>query len=284
MEKNHFIWEQCGKLAYPYKKDVPAAWNRFKVKLDAGGFKTQPYIKSFRWWPGLAAAVVTVIAMVWWMAASNPDKTITRQNLGRLDTATGPGVIVLSDGSRADLDKSALLVWPHGFNGKKREVSLIGSGFFTVARDTGRPFLIHVNDLIVKVMGTSFRLKSAAGFTQIDVRTGAVLVIRNKDSITLMPGEGSMILQNDRGKLQKTNTPQQAENILLIKDILRDMTRKGIIKENSQVSSFIVGTDSLWINDILQPKKWPWNAIRQNYTSPERPVIRYDSRYEPVSW
>lgn len=66
----------------------------------------------------------------------------------------------LPDGSMAYLNAGSRLVYPNFFDGNKREVYLIGEGFFDVAPDEKMPFVVQTSDLNVEVLGTKFNISA----------------------------------------------------------------------------------------------------------------------------
>ena len=50
--------------------------------------------------------------------------------------------------------------FPSRFDGKVRSVILKGEAYFDVARNVSKPFVVEVDETKVKVLGTSFNVKS----------------------------------------------------------------------------------------------------------------------------
>lgn len=71
--------------------------------------------------------------------------------------------ITLPDGTVAFLNAGSQLDYPDSFGGKKREVSLNGEGFFEVAHNAEKPFIVKTHNLNVEVLGTKFNLSAYAG-------------------------------------------------------------------------------------------------------------------------
>ena len=68
--------------------------------------------------------------------------------------------IILPDGTKIYLNAGSSLKYPDQFIGEKREVSLTGEGYFEVASDSLHPFVVHVADMSVEVLGTSFNINA----------------------------------------------------------------------------------------------------------------------------
>ena len=98
--------------------------------------------------------------------------------LEKTNTSALPERIILSDRSVVTLEPGSKIRYPATFTGQNREVTLTGEAFFEVQKNPHQPFLVYSNDLITKVLGTSFRIKSNSANRNItvSVRTGRVSV------------------------------------------------------------------------------------------------------------
>ncbi len=107
--------------------------------------------------------------------------------------------VVLSDGTRVWLNAASSITFPLHFADDKRVVKLTGEAYFevnTVTNDGGAagqktPFIVSVNDMEVKVLGTRFNINSFE--EENGVRTtlleGAVQVARENISQAIYPGQ-----------------------------------------------------------------------------------------------
>lgn len=68
--------------------------------------------------------------------------------------------VKLPDGTTAYLNAGSRLVYPSFFEGKNREVFLIGEGFFDVVHNPEKPFVVKTSDLEVEVLGTRFNVSA----------------------------------------------------------------------------------------------------------------------------
>ena len=66
----------------------------------------------------------------------------------------------LSDGTKVWLNAESELRFPVDFVGDKRVVYLKGEGYFEVAHDKNKPFILSVNDFRLKVFGTEFNVNA----------------------------------------------------------------------------------------------------------------------------
>ncbi len=71
------------------------------------------------------------------------------------------GKVDLPDGSVAWLNAGSRLVYPSSFKRKKeRVVELDGEGYFEVEKNASQPFYVRVQDITVKVLGTTFNVSA----------------------------------------------------------------------------------------------------------------------------
>ena len=69
-------------------------------------------------------------------------------------------MIVLSDGTKVWLNAGSQLVYPAVFNGKTRQVTLIGEAFFDVTKNPQNPFIVRASNVSVQVLGTRFDISA----------------------------------------------------------------------------------------------------------------------------
>ena len=72
----------------------------------------------------------------------------------------GEYAVTLSDGTEVRLNSESELRYPVAFGDGERRVYLKGEGYFRVARDEARPFLVEAGGAAVRVLGTSFDVKA----------------------------------------------------------------------------------------------------------------------------
>lgn len=113
-------------------------------------------------------------------------------------------LIRLPDNSTVLLAAKSRVSYPEDFTREKREIYLVGEAFFTVSKDAAHPFYVYSNDIVTKVLGTSFRVKAMEGnqMSRVIVRTGKVSVFNKKNftNADAKPGElgGTVLLPNQQ--------------------------------------------------------------------------------------
>ncbi|MFO7256617.1 MAG: FecR domain-containing protein [Bacteroidota bacterium] len=96
----------------------------------------------------------------------------------RVNNGKYPLKMILSDGSSIVLQPNSSLRYPQSFGSDSREVYLEGEALFDIARDPHRPFLVYANELVTKVLGTSFSIRAYENEPNVivEVRSGKVSV------------------------------------------------------------------------------------------------------------
>ncbi|ULQ57187.1 FecR domain-containing protein [Flavihumibacter rivuli] len=220
---NHMklIWEQSRSLAGNSSIDENAAWERFLERA-----KNQPQqgkLANIRSTPFLRiAAMVVVLLGVLGLGAllfnylGQPEELLVASK----DKPVQQG---LPDGSTVYLNKGASIRYPEAFRGKKRKVELKGEGFFNIKSDKSKPFIVAVNELEVKVVGTSFNIREMKGQTEVIVETGIVEVSRGNERYRLVAGEKLLVQQDGVGQ-KKEKVDNQLYNYYRTKTFVCDNT------------------------------------------------------------
>ena len=111
----------------------------------------------------IAASVLLCSVMGWNIfRPRRPAPAITQlarseEVLARAGTRTK---LLLPDGTQVWLNSNSKLKYSNEFNTVAREVGLEGEAYFDVVKDAKHPFIVHTSSLDIKVLGTSFTIKS----------------------------------------------------------------------------------------------------------------------------
>jgi len=150
--------------------------------------------KSRRWAWGMAAAAFAAICSLAGIGY-HLMKVGDRQEIVRsASSETGKRSFTLPDGSVVWLNTNSTLTYGNRFIDKGcRNVRLEGEGFFEVARDEDHPFVVKMDDMELKVLGTTFDAMSKRQFgsSEVVLKTGKLQIssIGKSGSVVLSPGE-----------------------------------------------------------------------------------------------
>ena len=229
-------------LPTPASNDVDDAFNRHINKMkDAGVQWDQPdddvelppaYILPQRRSQksllviSIAAAVLMAASILWYNSvtkkATSGRPFVAGQAVEENKVRTPNGsktTITLPDGSKVWLNAGSSLTYNKDFGGEIREVDLSGEAFFEVVPATSAataqriPFIIHTRHIDVRVLGTSFNVKSYPNDKQTETSLVhgkvEVMILNRREKIVLRPNE-KLIVNNDDTTATLTRKPVAA--------------------------------------------------------------------------
>jgi transmembrane sensor len=137
---------------------------------------------------GIAASLLLILGVYWLFLKEDVSpiyKQLTqeKQLIETINNTPKPMLVLLQDGSSIMLESDSRLSYPKVFNEDKREVFLDGEAFFEVSKNPQKPFYVYANEIVTKVIGTSFTIKSVKNQKTINVKvnTGKVSVYSFKE-------------------------------------------------------------------------------------------------------
>lgn len=262
----HFqaIWQTSRALAVHSDISEAEAWQRFKRRTSypARVIPLHGQRSGFRWWS--AAAAVFILAGVVWLYYTSADQPVPEQI--SLKTAGETRTDTLPDGSVVTLNKHSSVAYQKDFTASdKREISLNGEAFFQVKPDRSKPFTIHVNEVTVTVLGTSFNVKSTKQKTEVVVETGLVQVqnathmakAKPREVVTVYKAQSTLVkerVKDDFYKYYRTHKLVCSDTPLYeLVETLNDIYEVNIIIENPQITRRKINTvfDELPLNQVL---------------------------------
>ena len=188
--------------------DVDKAWSALRGRLETDGLIPEKETISIRFLPPvlrMAAAIVLMVALsataYFILSSRNDQMRLTAQT----DMAEEYG-LSLPDGSVVDLNTNSKIQFSQDKSGN-RLVKLSGEAFFEVSHDPGRSFIITSGQAVVRVIGTSFSVRSDPAGTHIEVfvKSGSVQFYQAGE-------DGNMI------KLESGNMGILENNVLRMED------------------------------------------------------------------
>lgn len=177
--------------------------------------------------------------------------------------------VILPDGTNVQLNSDSKLQYPKTFSLFHRNVHLEGEGYFKVAKDKNRPFVVDLKGLEVKVTGTEFNVKAYPSDANIYVTLdeGGVVLQGLKDKeYRLVPGETATY--NRHSGACRIEKPEDMEMIQawrsnslnfyltplneVIKVLERQYDIRFIVKDSSLLANrFTFSTSKVSIVDVL---------------------------------
>jgi transmembrane sensor len=175
------------------------SWQEETIHQVEPGRNTNKFI----YWAA-AACITAVLALSFFFliqdsegsGALNKNEVVTRKG--------SKSHITLPDGTTVWLNSDSKLIYEGDFQGKNREVVLIGEGYFDVAKDKKRPFIIHTGVMDVKVLGTAFNIRSYP-----EEKTTETSLIHGSIEVTLKASPEQKIFLKPHDKLIVSNLDQK---------------------------------------------------------------------------
>ena len=147
----------------------------------------------------IAAANIAAIVSVIFLVKSSGSKNSPAADMSKLEKKQNSkgtkSIIELSDGSKVWLNADSKIQYPPLFAGNTREIYLDGEAFFEVSKNAQKPFIIHLANGTVRVLGTSFNVRAYDNekVVETSVATGKVAFIpryrsrKNEDTLFITP-------------------------------------------------------------------------------------------------
>lgn len=243
------------------------------------------------------AASLTIIMVFGWLAKSrlsendltgfeNNNKLIADNGLliEKTNTTKFPLLVNLEDGSKITLTPESTIRYARTFDDNKREVYLTGEAFFDIQKDSARPFFVYANELVTKVLGTSFTIKAykTSKEVTVEVKTGRVSVFTQldpavKEKINNHALEGVVLSPNQkiiyaRDQIRMVKTLVEKPEIVVSKAQTPHFIFEDVpVSEVFDSIAKAYGIDILYDEGLL--KGCPLTAILENQTLHEKLTI-----------
>lgn len=162
-------WHETGNLEEDEK--FATIFDKIQEKIDNNIQKNSQEanktltLPSITLWITRAAAVLLIPVLTFLFYTLSENRTITDQytNLAvdSIEVIAPMGsrtVVQLSDGSVVHLNYGSKIKYPQFFSGDTRKVVLSGEGFFKVAHNPEKPFIVKAGNLNIKAVGTTFNV------------------------------------------------------------------------------------------------------------------------------
>ena len=108
-----------------------------------------------------SAAIIVVAALFLTNQSQQKYVPVPLASLEKKQNSKGiKSTIQLADGSKVWLNADSKIQYPALFDGNAREVYLNGEAFFEIAKNARKPFIIHLANGTVRVLGTSFNIRA----------------------------------------------------------------------------------------------------------------------------
>jgi ferric-dicitrate binding protein FerR (iron transport regulator) len=217
----------------------------------------------------------------------NPLPASTAPALNEVVTVNGSRThLTLPDGTKVWLNAGSRLTYDKNYGSVRREINLTGEAFFDVANNPQQPLIIHTPRMDVRVLGTSFNVKSYAAdkTTEATLVRGSIAVsIKNRpdETIILKPNQ-KLIVTSDLTTLLR-HQPGQSR-------IASDSTAQISIRPPSYEQNTGAMIETSWVNNkfifkdedfgILSKDLERWYGVSIRLTDPAQADWRFTGNFE----
>lgn len=197
--------------------DTDAAWNKIRSSLKRPEQKQITFIPggkigSWSMWR-IAASIVVVLGagfFVYELQRPEAIQPIVMESEHAVVTDTLP------DGSSIVLNKDTKLTYSFDEKKKTRTVQLKGEAYFDIHHDDKEPFIVDIDGVYIRDIGTSFNVRAYPETNTIEVvvETGEVMFYTDKDSGVYLREKGKGIYNRTT---RSFTIDQPDENVLAYK-------------------------------------------------------------------
>jgi ferric-dicitrate binding protein FerR (iron transport regulator) len=239
------LWLSCD-AALSGETELNAALNRLRFRiLNPCTPVRQPKI-LIGW--RQAAAIILVLLGMSYRFAIRPPVSVEKETciLNRLITAgNSKGKFILPDSTVVWLNANSKLTCPEKFDDDRRLVQLEGEGYFEVAGNKNKPFVVQSGDLAIEALGTAFDI-SCYPFrhtTEVVLLNGSVKIASNRfDRDVIIKPDQMLEYRHDR----KTARVQGTKAHLHV-----DWIKDRLVFDNTRLSDIMISLEG-WYNVSIQ--------------------------------
>ena len=229
-----------------------------------------------KWWYAAAVFFIALAAAISYFVLTRnatagkfdyTSVTPSKQLVENVNSSANPVRLVLPDESIVELSAGSRIAYGNNFDSSQtRDVYLSGEATFTVVKNPAHPFRVFANEIVTKVLGTTFTVRSfnKDSIIQVTVRTGKVSVYSQENtsnSETGMPNQlGGIILTVNQELLYKKSNREFKKTLLQNPVVItRDtVDQKTMVYDDAPLEkvfaqlSKIYGVSIVYDNDLMK--------------------------------
>jgi ferric-dicitrate binding protein FerR (iron transport regulator) len=252
------------KLIFTIKGNTPKLLPAAKVK--------HIWFSKKNWYVAASLFIVILSCFIYFSLSGNTRSgqynytavTPSKRLIENVNTSEKAVTLRLPDESEVTLSANSRIAYASDFDSTStRDIYLLGEAIFTVTKNPSRPFRVFANEIVTKVLGTSFVVRSFENDStiKVTVKSGKVSVYSQSEtketaipnrlgSIILTPNQ-ELVYQKEKQKFQKTLlnnplmvVPEEADKKLLYEDTPLELVFDQLGKN--------YGVNIVFDNDVLK--------------------------------
>lgn len=184
------IWDEYGKHYEYYQVDPENDFNELSDSINSSNCRLRVFYK-------LAASIIFLFIVGLSSYLSTSD-VIEKSQVFIAENDTKE--VKLDDGSEVVLRARSKLILSSDFNQNNRKVELQGEGYFDIAHNPEKPFIIRTDVLSIEVLGTSFLVSPLLDQIKVALFSGKVNVYTNERRVELVPNQTAIYKDGELSK------------------------------------------------------------------------------------
>ncbi|MDD4589473.1 MAG: FecR domain-containing protein [Parabacteroides sp.] len=273
-EGQEYFSQRYDRESYLLNEKIITEWSDHEIPTEKMKIRfisqLKMRIRTFRFRVAAAVIIPFIFLAGAFTFVANRTGVFSSEEMAEVTVPYGEQVqVVLQDGTIVQLNSGSHLQYPKSFGLFSRNVKLSGEGYFSVAKEIARPFVVNLNEINVKVTGTKFNAKAYPTDNKITVslEEGSVNIAdRGNNVYPLKVGESadydrsSGICTVNKVEDMTLNTAWRTKSLNFyrtpLKDILKTLERQYEVRFSVNDSSllnykFSISTSKVNANEIL---------------------------------
>lgn len=230
-----------------------------RIKADTNSSSSTP-VRSLGIWRIAAAIAFLVVSAVVLYTTLSPSPAVIQV----AQTTDSIQTIELADKSVITLNKNSRLTYPSTFDGDLRQLKLSGEAFFDVAHNPSQAFVVDLGDEQVKVLGTSFNIRTQTnGSTQVYVASGKVEFSNttNNKNIILKKGDFAFYDEAQAIFIKEENTSANALAWKTQTLFFSELTLADAVKQIEQTFGITFEIEDVQLKSCLLDTSFDYNKV-----------------------
>lgn len=252
--QKHF--EKVWKTVSEEKQEMDAAtdsriWRRIEGTI-------RRYHQRKYSWMAVAAILVPLFGMLFFYKDFDLKLKETKNTFPTLVLQTNEAskTFRLSDNSVITLEPYSKLSIDEDFGKKYRNVKFQGKGFFSIAKDKSKPFIVEAGDFNVEVLGTKFLVDEKSEEKKVQLLEGKVKIDHNGKLTYLLPNENW------------TSSPTKSDFHYYAVNAVRSFTF-----ENTTFEDAVSEIENTYGTKITYPKKFAKNEVSGSFSGNLKEIL-----------
>lgn len=201
-------WKLIDEMKEIEQFDTDKAWNKLHQKLDDEKLipLKQPKMKPWNTVLKVAAVFILLLGLGY---ITHKILTPVNQTVMLAGTSGNVSEYDLPDGSKVFLNGSSKVEHNLISNDSVRRIKLSGEAFFDIVRDENKPFVVEAENVVIRVLGTSFSVNNTKPTgVEVIVESGRVEVCdcqHSGEKVVLATGEAGRLKDGHLKKHKNTD-------------------------------------------------------------------------------